>query len=63
MTHSMGMQTASVRGVCYVPPIYAFGGPPVATAGKKMHRSHGCRVKFRRVCEFVGVFLPSINSS
>ena len=35
MTHSMGMQNASVRGVCYVPPIYAFGGPPVATAENK----------------------------
>ena len=35
----------------------------MAAAGKKLLRSHVCVVKFRRVCEFVGVFLPSNNPS
>ena len=30
---------------------------------QKLLRSHDCLVKFRRVCEFVCVFLPSINPS
>ena len=60
---SMGLQTFSLRGVVYLLPISVFGGPPVAAAEKKLLRSHGCVVKFRCVCEFVCVFLPSINPS
>ena len=59
----MGMQILSLRGVVYLLPIVVFGGPPVAAAGKKLLRSHVCVVKFRRVCENVGVFLPSNNPS
>ena len=60
---STGLQTFSLRGVCYLLPIFVFGGPPVAAAGKKWLHSHVCVVKFRRVCENVGVFLPSNNPS
>ena len=35
----------------------------MAAAEKKLLRAHVCRVEFRRVCEFVGVFLPSNNPS
>ena len=36
MPCSMGMQTASVRGVCYkVLPIYAFGGPPLRVGRRR----------------------------
>ena len=60
---SMGLQTYGLRSVSEVLPIFVFGGPPLARRRKKMLCSHGCRVKFRRVCEFVCVFLPSINPS
>ena len=60
---SMGLQTYGLRSVSEVLPIFVFGGPPLARRRKKMLCSHGCRVKFRRVCEFVGVFLPSLNPS
>ena len=60
---SMGMQTLSLRGVVYLLPIVVFGGPPVAAAEKKWLRAHVCRVEFRCVREFLGVFLPSNNPS
>ena len=44
-------------------PILVFRGPPVAAAGKKMLRSRGCVVEFRRARVFVYVFLPSNNLS